>query len=247
MLAAAPSPAGGPSQYDPRPVAADLRLDNALDHRRMYEYRFRGIDQGARQRVWDVLAPWLWERMGRPSCVLDPAAGRFEFLNAVPAAERWAVDALDHGFARDAAVNLVIGDVLKVELPDRHFDGVFVSNFLEHLPTQDHIAFFLRRMAAAITPGGRIAILGPNFRYCAREYFDCADHVVPLTHVSVAEHLHAAGFDVEQILPRVLPYSFRGIFPPSPTLTRVYLRLPPAWRVLGKQLLVLARVPASPG
>jgi hypothetical protein len=240
MLAAPPGATPVCPRYDAA-LVPDPSLENALDHRRMYEYRFRGIDQNARQRVWDVLAPWLHDRMGRPSTVLDPAAGRFEFLNAIPATERWAVDAVDHGFERDAAIKLVIGDVLKVELPDRHFDGVFVSNFLEHLPSQDHIALFLKRMEAAMASEGRIAILGPNFRYCAREYFDCADHVVPLTHVSVAEHLHAAGFEVEQILPRVLPYSFRGIFPPSPTLTRAYLRLPLAWRLLGKQLLVVAR------
>ena len=41
-------------------------------------------------------------------------------------------------------------------------------------------------------------MIGPNFRYCSREYFDCADHTVILTHVSMAEHLHAAGFEVER-------------------------------------------------
>jgi SAM-dependent methyltransferase len=227
-------------RYHDRPVADDLRLENALDHKRMYEYRFRGIDQGARQRVWNVLGPWFYERMGNPSTVLDPAAGRFEFLNAIPAGERWAVDFVDHGFERDPSIKLVIGDATKADLPDGHFDGVFVSNFLEHLPSQDHIAYFLRRLHRSMVPGGRIAILGPNFRYCAKEYFDCADHVVPLTHVSVAEHLHAAGFEVGEILPRVLPYSFRGILPPSPTLTGYYLRAPLAWRLLGKQLLVIA-------
>ncbi len=225
-------------------MAADLSLENALDHRRMYEYRFRGIDQGARQRVWNVLGPWFYERMGKPSTVLDPAAGRFEFLNAIPATERWALDFVDHGFDRDPSIKLVIGDATKVDLPDGHFDGVFVSNFLEHLPSQDHIAYFLRRLHRTMAPGGRIAILGPNFRYCSKEYFDCADHVVPLTHVSVAEHLHAAGFDVQEILPRVLPYSFRGILPPSPTLTGLYLKAPLAWRILGKQLFVVATAPA---
>ena len=101
----------------------------------------------------------------------------------------------------------------------------------------------LGRLYAAMEPGGRIAVVGPNFRYCARTYFDCADHTVVLSHVAVAEHLYAAGFEVTAVSPRFLPYSFRGLLPPSPLLTRMYLRTPPAWRLLGKQFLVLGRKP----
>lgn len=218
-----------------------LDVEGALDHRRLYEYRFRGIDQAARQRVWDVIGPWIHERMGSPRRVLDPAAGRFEFLNSIEADERWAVDAVDTGYARTSGISLTVGDALEVDLPPRHFDGVFVSHFLEHLASPSHVALLLGRLRATMAAGGTIAVLGPNFRYCAAEYFDCADHVVALSHVSVAEHLHAAGFEVTTIIPRFLPFSFRGVLPPSPVLTTAYLRLRPAWRVLGKQLLVLAR------
>jgi hypothetical protein len=61
--------------------------------------------------------------------------------------------------------------------------------------------------------------------------------------VAVAEHLHAAGFDVTTVVSRFLPYSFRGALPASPLLTRIYLRFPSLWRVLGKQFLVLAAKP----
>jgi hypothetical protein len=222
-------------------VPSHLEIESALDHRRLYEYRFAGIDQAARQRVWDVIGPWIHQRMGSPRRVLDPAAGRFEFLNAIDADERWAVDAVDTGFARTAGISLTVGDALEVDLPEAHFDGVFVSHFLEHLASPSHVALLLRRLHRSMAAGGRIAVLGPNFRYCAPEYFDCADHILALSHVSVAEHLHAAGFEVISILPRFLPFSFRGVLPPSPTLTRAYLNLPPAWRVLGKQLFVVAR------
>lgn len=181
--------------------------------------------------------------MGSPRRVLDPAAGRFEFLNAIDADERWAVDAVDHGFDRHPGIQLAVGDALDVELPVAHFDGVFVSHFLEHLASQQHVALFLRRILAATSPGGTVAILGPNYRYCSAKYFDCADHVVPLSHVSVAEHLHAAGFEVTTVIPRFLPFSFRGLLPPSPVLTKAYLGLRPAWRVMGQQLLVMAKAP----
>ncbi len=134
---------------------------------------------------------------------------------------------------------MIVSSIMDAELPAAHFDGVYVSNFLEHLHDQEAIAAFLEKMHAAIEPGGRIAIMGPNYRYCAGEYWDCADHYVALTHVAIAEHLYAAGFEPERIVPRYLPYSFRGILPPSRTLTRLYLKTPPAWRLLGKQFLVI--------
>jgi hypothetical protein len=107
------------------------------------------------------------------------------------------------------------------------------------------VADVLGKLRGAMAPGGRIAVIGPNFRYCAREYFDCADHVVTLTHVSMAEHLHAAGFDVTTVIPRFLPYSFRGLLPPSPLLTRTYLQTPALWRLMGKQFLVIGRKPRA--
>ncbi len=179
--------------------------------------------------------------MGAPQRVLDPAAGSGEFITAVPAAERWGVDLVGQGVPESAGVNMIISDIMDAALPCGYFDGVFLSNFLEHLPAQDAVAAVLGKLYAAMEPGGRIAVIGPNFRYCTREYFDCADHTVILTHVAVAEHLHTAGFGVTAVVPRFLPYSFRGLLPPSPLLTRIYLRTPPLWLLLGKQFLALAR------
>jgi len=58
--------------------------------------RFREINQTARQTVWDEVAPFIWKRMGSPLRVLDPAGGRGEFLNAIPADERWLLDIVDY-------------------------------------------------------------------------------------------------------------------------------------------------------
>ena len=215
-----------------------------MNFQRLYEYRFTGIDQGTRAAVWREIAPFVHEQMGSPQRVLDPAAGRCEFINAVPAAERWAVDQTDYA-ERDAdpGVRTVVADIMDAELPAEHFDGVWVSNFLEHLLSQEQTATFLERMYAAMAPGGRIAIMGPNFRYCVKEYFDCADHTLIYTHTAIAEHLYAAGFTPERIVPRFLPYSFRGRLPATPVTTRLYLRSPLLWRVLGKQFLVIGRRP----
>jgi SAM-dependent methyltransferase len=212
-----------------------------INYERLYEYRFRDVDQASRQAVWREIARYVHARMDAPQCVLDPAAGRGEFITAVPAAERWGVDLVRQGDIEAAGVKMIIGDIMDAELPEAYFDGVFLSNFLEHLPSQDAVADVLGKLHAAMAPGGRIAIMGPNFRYCAGEYFDCADHTVILTHVSAAEHVYAAGFEIAEVVPRFLPYSFRGLLPPSPKLTSTYLHTPALWRLLGKQFLLLAR------
>ena len=213
-----------------------------LDYGRLYEFRFRDVDQQARQTVWNEIGPFVWKRMGSPARVLDPAGGRGEFLNAIVADERWLVDLVDYPHrATLPEIKVVIGNVLSVELPGGYFDGIFVSNLLEHLPNPDAVAGFLARMRETLAPGGVLAIMGPNFKYCARQYFDCADHTLALTHVSVQEHLIAAGFDVQEIVPRFLPFSFRSRLPASGRLTRWSLQMPLLWRVAGSQFLLLAR------
>jgi Methyltransferase domain len=222
------------------PAAATIPAAG-INYERLYAYRFRDVDQAGRQAVWGEIARYVHARMGTPQRVLDPAAGRGEFITAVPAAERWGVDLVRQGEIEAAGVRMIIADIMDAELPEGHFDGVFLSNFLEHLPSQDAVAAVLGKLHGAMAVGGRIAVMGPNFRYCAGEYFDYADHTVILTHVSMAEHLYAAGFDITTVIPRFLPYSFRGLLPPSPALTSAYLRTPALWRLLGKQFLLLAR------
>ena len=141
-----------------------------MNYERLYHYRFRDIDQGARTAVWGEIAPHVWEVMGRPSTVLDPAAGRGEFIEAVPAQETWAVDEVAYPEAADKAVTKrITSKIQDADLPAAHFDGVFVSNFLEHLYDQEAIASFLEQMRDTMKPGGRIAIMGPNYRYASKD------------------------------------------------------------------------------
>lgn len=214
---------------------------SGINYERLYQFRFRDVSQETRGQVWAEIAKYLVRRLHEPARVLDAAAGRGEFINSVPAVERWAVDAVDFPeLHKDPEVKTIIGDVLSLNLPDQHFDGILVSNLLEHFSSQEVVGSFLARMRGLLAPGGRIAVLGPNFRYCAREYFDCADHTLALTHVAVEEHLYAAGFQIESVNPRFLPYSFRGRLPAGRGAVRAYLGFRPAWRLLGKQFLVIA-------
>jgi SAM-dependent methyltransferase len=220
------------------------RESAGINFQRLYEYRFRDVDQAGREKVWREIARYVHGRMGAPKRVLDPAAGRGEFIMAVPSQERWGVDLVSHGDAEKAGVKMIISDIMDADLPDDYFDGVFLSNFLEHLADQNAVADVLARLSRAMAPGGRIAIMGPNFKYCAKEYFDCADHTVILSHIAVEEHLYAAGFELVAVHPKFLPFSFRGVLPPSARLTRTYLGTQLLWKALGKQFLVIARKPA---
>jgi hypothetical protein len=82
----------------------------------------------------------------------------------------------------------------------------------------------------------------PNIRYLAGAYWDYLDHHLALTHHSLEEALRLSGYEPVEVIPRFLPYTVRDRrMPRSLTLVRLYLRVRPAWRVLGKQMLVVAR------
>ncbi len=214
---------------------------DGLDLGRVYLDRFAGMQDGSRGKVWAEIAPFIHRRFGSPERVLDAAGGLGEFIAFVPAADRWAVDLVDHGLSSIPDVTVRIASFFEADIPENYFDLIFISNLLEHLATPDQVADFLARARTVLRPGGLVVIMGPNFKYTVKEYFDCADHILPLTHIAVAEHLHAAQLDAIETTPKFLPFSFRSSLPSSPTLTRMYLRTPLAWKVLGKQFLVAGR------
>jgi len=217
-----------------------------MNYDRIYQHRFAGVDKEAKQKVWKEISAWIYKAMGQPRRILDPAAGEMEFLKSVPAQEKWGVDLqeLDAGelsAVSNEGIRFIRGNVFDVELPENYFDGIFISNFLEHLHSPEEVQALLGRLHSCLQSGGRIAIMGPNFKYCSTEYFDCADHRLALTHLSVEEFLFASHFQIEKTFARFLPYSFRSKLPASSVLVKGYLAVPLAWRFLGKQFLIFAR------
>ncbi len=88
--------------------------------------------------------------------------------------------------------------------------------------------------------GGKIIVLQPNIRFLPGEYWDFFDHHTPLTDRSLVEGLQLAGFTPNVVYPRFLPYTTKSRLPKATFFVRLYLRVPLAWRVLGKQALVVA-------
>jgi SAM-dependent methyltransferase len=215
-----------------------------MNYNRIYNYRFKDIKQEQRQKVWSEITRFIEDKLNHPEVLLDPAAGRCEFVNESVASERWAVEQSNQlcAFAADN-IYVVENNIFHVDLPKGYFDGIFVSNFLEHLGTPHDIATFLEKMYDALRPGGRIAVIGPNFKLCSAVYFDCADHVLALTETSVAEHVYGAGFEIQEVRKAFLPFSFRGRLPPSKRLAKFYLQCPFLWPFLGKQFLIIGEKP----
>ena len=217
-----------------------------MNHLKIYESRFQGINHTKKTLVWKELSKWLFYKcLNNPEKILDPAGGMCEFINSVPAKEKWVIDMEEEFIKKHVAENvkILVGSNLKVEIPRNYFDGIFVSNFLEHLKSQEEVALFLKRMYNSLKQGGRIAIMGPNFKYCYREYFDFADHSVILTELSLAEHLYGAGFEIVKIIPRFFPLSFRSgsQLPVTSSIIKAYLTIPIVWRIMGKQFLLIGK------
>ena len=119
---------------------------------------------------------------------------------------------------------------------------VFSSNFFEHLPDKDALLATLREAHRVLRPSGRLLVLMPNIRYLPGRYWDYLDHHLPLTDRSVCEALGLHGYDIERVVPRFLPYTVKDArIEVRPFMVAAYLRFPLAWRVLGKQMLVVGR------
>ncbi|HEY0428218.1 MAG TPA: methyltransferase domain-containing protein [Pyrinomonadaceae bacterium] len=214
-----------------------------MNYERIYEYRFKDVDIKKKNIVWKEIAAYVSGLTDRPQTILDPAGGMCEFINNIDAPEKWTID-LNEAFLEkyaDKSIKKVIGNNLDVEIPDDYFDLVFISNFLEHLSSQEQVGEFLQKIFKSVKPNGFIAVMGPNFKYAFREYFDFADHTVCLSETGAAEHLVGSGFDIVKICPQFLPLSFRGGLPVNKFLIQTYLKMPFAWRFFGKQFLIIAK------
>ena len=219
--------------------------DQKLNLAKVYEFRFAGLSQVKKDATWALVTRWIESKLGNPKSVLDPAAGRGEFIISSRAAERWACDLSDQRDSWPTGVTTRFGDIYKVDLPEKHFDLIFVSNFLEHLATPDEIYRYLVQLRKSLKPGGKLAIMGPNFRYCAKEYYDFADHLLPLTHRTIEEHLAAADLQHQLTISRFLPLSFRSQRFSNPWLVKLYLAVPIFWRLFGRQFFIVATRPTD--
>ncbi len=212
---------------------------------RIYDHRFNDAELQAKAVLWQVLCDSFFQQyVPVTGTVLDLGAGSCEFSNAISAGRKLAVDLnpdTKEYAAGDVEVLTTTSSNMN-QVSDGSVDTVFTSNFFEHLPSRDELLDTLAECHRVLRTGGLIVVLMPNIRNLPGAYWDYLDHTLPLTHLSLSEALELSGFQITRVEPKFLPYTVKNkTLPPKPGLVRTYLKMPLAWRVLGKQMLVVGR------
>lgn len=193
-----------------------------------------------REGVWRAIVGFLGMELAGASSVLEIGAGYCSFINAVSAEKRYALDTSD--VVRQHAAAGVQAHVQSAAEPfpfaDASLDAVLASNLFEHLyPAELERA--LTEIRRVLRPGGKLIIVQPNFKYAFREYFDDYTHVAIFTEVSLTDRLQVAGFRVDRVMPKFVPYSLKSVGVPVPSfLISLYLRSP--WKPKAGQMLLVA-------
>ena len=222
-----------------------MSANDPADLERIYEARFQQ-NRAYRGEVWSALLDGFFQKYVAPSdAVLDLGCGYGEFINQVRCGKKFAMD-LNPKTARclDPSVTFCQQDCSEHwQLPDNSLNVVFTSNFFEHLPDKPALGRTLDEVKRCLAPGGRLIAMGPNIKYLAAVYWEFWDHHLPLTENSMTEALSTRGFAVDECIAKFMPYTMVNR-PQYPILfLRMYLKVRLAWRIMGKQFLVVARKP----
>ena len=210
---------------------------------RVYAHRFSDEDAIGKDRMWREICRFLQRYVPERGVVLDLACDRGDFIRNIRARERWASDLRDVSPHLPEDVRFVHSDGLALadRLPAEHFDVVFMSNYLEHLPSGEVVVEQLRVAHDLVRPGGRVVVLQPNIRLVGQRYWDFVDHETALTERSLVEAASLAGFETDDLIVRFLPFTTKSRLPQGPLLVRAYLAFRPAWLLLGRQTLYVGR------
>ncbi len=175
----------------------------------LYKNRFAG-ELKRKNEVWGVLCRSFFQKfINKDDVVLDIGAGYCEFINNINCKRKYAVDMNEDtiNFAGPDVEVIKCSSWEMVEIADNSINTVFMSNFLEHLKTRDDIFRTLDEVYRVLVSGGRVIILQPNIKYAYKEYWDFIDHYIPLSDKSIVEALKMAGFVIDMVIPRFIPYS----------------------------------------
>lgn len=221
-------------------------MRGVVDESAIYAGRFPAAASERRYAMWQEIGVYLQRYVPRDSVVLDIGAGEGYLLASLEARERWATDLRPPLEELAPLMRFVRGSGLEPDasLTPGSFDRILMSNYLEHLPSADHVIRQFQIVHDLLRPGGQAIVLQPNVRYVGGAYWDFIDHKVPLTQHSLDEAATLAGLRTVSTIVRFLPYTTKGRLPVDRRLVRLYLRVPLVWRVMGQQTLYIAERPA---
>jgi len=215
----------------------------------IYTQRFSEKEQLLRQTTWRVLCKDFFSKyVSSDATIIDVGAGDSLFLKNIEAKRKIAVDLSDHVVELEKfnveVHNCLISDA-KQKLANTA-DIVFMSNFLEHLPSKKILLEVVEDAKALLKKDGKLLILQPNIRYVGSAYWDYIDHHIALTEHSLVEALEVSGYQIDELIPRFLPYTskskvgFLASYLAPEKLTKSYLKYPILWKIFGAQTFVVA-------
>ena len=213
----------------------------------IYQVRFSPEELRVARAFWVPICGYLQRYVKADGATLDLGAGYCHFINNIKSKRKLALDINGENLRQYAAPDVECIEASGTELTGiapGSVDTVFASNVYEHFQSREDVARSLEEVYRALKPGGQFVILQPNFAYCAKQYFDFFDHRLIFTHKGMVEGLVIQGFEMLKAIPRFLPYTSKSKLPPSPWMVSAYLSFPLAWRILGAQMLLVARKPS---
>ena len=208
-----------------------------------YQLRFSNRETQTRRTLWGELCRYFQRYIPAGATVMDIGAGYCEFINAIRARKKYAVD-INPDTPKFAASGVTVLSTSALTIPKRFngtIDRIFLSNFLEHLKSKEEVLAVLTRAHQLLTTAGKLLILQPNIDLVRERYWDFFDHTVALNTKSLTEGLAITGFAVEEFTERFLPYTTKSFLPTSPILVRFYLMLPERLRPFAGQSFIVAR------
>jgi SAM-dependent methyltransferase len=221
---------------------SDTPVELTAELKNIYEARFAPT-HAYRNEVWKVLTRSFFQSLvPHNGAVLDLGCGYGEFINNIECGTKYGMD-LNPDAARHLSPNVRLLEQdcsAPWAVADNALDVVFTSNFFEHLPDKRALSRTLQQAHRCLRAGGKIIAMGPNIRALPGQYWDFFDHHLALSDRSLSEAMRLAGLDVIRAVPKFLPFTLVDA-PRYPLfMLRVYLGLPIAWRVFGRQFLVIA-------
>lgn len=136
--------------------------------------------------VWKALWRFsLRHHLGNPESLLELGAGRCELINSATVRRKIAVE-----------VQVFVASATNLRfLGSGTMDSVFASNLFEHL-TREELGATLDEAFRVLKPGGRLAIVQPNYRFSFKRYFDDYTHISVWTHISLVDYLSSKSWEI---------------------------------------------------
>lgn len=205
----------------------------------LYSKRFE-LSLNKKNIIWKVLCKNFFQKfIDNDDIVLDIPTGYGEFINNISCKKKYAID------INPESKNHVDADVIffqcsstKIILKANSIDKIFVSNFFEHLERKD-ILKTIQEFYRILKPGGKVLVLQPNIRFCAKDYWMFLDHITPIDDRALKEAFALYSFQEIFKIERFLPYTTKSRFPKNMIFIRLYLSVPFLWKFFGKQSFLI--------